>query len=205
MDRVRSGGRLTVRAPSPLARLVASVTARATGGEPLRIFMALGRHPRLFRAWLRFAVALMFRGYLPRADRELVTLRTAWRCGSWYEWVHHVDLARRAGFDPGDIDRILDGPDAAGWHPRQRLLLQAVDELHDSRVVTERTWAGLTAALTDRQRIELCLLVGHYEMLAMALNSLAVAPEPVALERLTGTAAEAADRLRDQLAATRDA
>ena len=211
----RSGGGVRVTAPTvrmppatpgalrPLARLTAAVTARATGGEPLRIFTTLGRHPRLFRAWLRLGAALMFRGELPRADRELLTLRVAWRCGSWYEWVQHVELARQAGLTTGDIARVLDGPSAAGWSPRQRLLLQAADELHDHRVVTDVSWQALSDELSERQLIELCLLVGHYEMLAMTLNSLGVEPEPAALARLSGDPAEAAARLRDGLAAVR--
>jgi alkylhydroperoxidase family enzyme len=189
----------------PLARLTAAVTARATHGEPMRIFTTLGRHPRLFRSWLRFAATLMLRGDLPRADRELVTLRTAWRCGSWYEWVQHAALARRAGLATRDIARAVDGPDAAGWRPRQRLLLRAADELHDHRTITDRTWQALSDELTDRQLIELCLLVGHYEMLAMTLNSLGVEPEAAALAQLTGPAAQAATRLRDGLTATRRA
>jgi hypothetical protein len=39
---------------------------------------------------------------------------------------------------------------------------------------------------SERQLIELCRLVGHYEMLAMTLNSLGVEPEPSALARLSG-------------------
>jgi alkylhydroperoxidase family enzyme len=189
----------------PLARFTAAVTARATHGEPLRIFTTLGRHRRLFRSWLRFGATLMLRGDLPRTDRELVTLRAAWRCGSWYEWVQHAALARRAGLGPRDVARVVDGPTAAGWRPRQRLLLQAADELHDHRVITDRTWEALSEQLTDRQLIELCLLVGHYEMLAMTLNSLGVEPEPAALAQLTGVSAQAANRLRDGLVATRRA
>jgi hypothetical protein len=63
----------------------------------------------------------------------------------------------------------------------------------------------LSDELTDRQLIELCLLVGHYEMLAMTLNSLGVEPEAAALAQLTGPAAQAATRLRDGLTATRRA
>jgi alkylhydroperoxidase family enzyme len=189
---------------APLARLTAAVTARATGGEPLRIFTTLGRHPRLFRAWLRLGATLMFRGELCRADRELLTLRVAWRCGSWYEWVQHAELARKAGLTSDEIGRVVDGP-AAGWGPRPLLLLRAADELHDHRVVTDRTWQALSDELSERQLIELCLLVGHYEMLAMTLNSLGVEPEPSALARLSGTPAEAAAVLRDGLAATRRA
>jgi alkylhydroperoxidase family enzyme len=215
MDRSGGGVRVTAppvrvppatgRALRPLARLTAAVTARATGGEPLRIFTTLGRHPRLFRAWLRLGAALMFRGELSRADRELLTLRVAWRCGSWYEWAQHVELAGRAGLTAGEIARVVDGPLAAGWGPRQRLLLRAADELHDHRVVTDGTWRALSDELSERQLIELCLLAGHYEMLAMTLNSLGVEPEPSALARLSGTPAEAAAHLRDGLAAARRA
>ena len=120
------------RALGPLARLTAAGAARVTGGEPLRIFTTLGRHRRLFRAWLRFGATLMLRGDLTPADRELLTLRTAWRCGGWYEWVQHAALAPRAGLCARDVERIAEGPAAAGWSPRQRLLLEAVDELHDT-------------------------------------------------------------------------
>jgi alkylhydroperoxidase family enzyme len=156
------------------ARLVAAVTARATGGEPLRVITTLARHPRLFRRWLPFAAALLLRGDLPNADRELVTLRTAQQCGSRYEWVHHVRLARRAGLPRAAVERLAEGPRAAGWTPRQRLLLLATDEMLDDRVIGDSTWAALAAELTERQLIELCLLVGHYAMLAVTLNSLGV-------------------------------
>jgi alkylhydroperoxidase family enzyme len=189
----------------PLARLTAALTARATGGEPLRIFTTLGRHPRLFRAWLRLGAMLMFRGELSRADRELLTLRVAWRCGSWYEWVQHVGLARQAWLTVDEIGRVVDGPFAAGWGLRQHLLLRAADELHDHRVITDHTWQALSDELSERQLIELCLLVGHYEMLAMTLNSLGVEPEPSALARLSGAPAEAAAELRDALVAIRRA
>jgi 4-carboxymuconolactone decarboxylase len=191
------------RALRPLARVTAAATARATGGEPLRVFTTLGRHPRLFRTWLRFSATLMFRGDLPAADRELVTLRTAWRCGAWYEWAQHAPLARRAGLGDDDVARIVDGAAAPDWAPRQRLLLRATDEMHDDRVISDRTWRALATELTDRQLIELCLLVGHYEMLAMALNSLGVEPEPTTLARLGGATAEAAERLRERLLSRR--
>jgi hypothetical protein len=83
------------------------------------------------------------------------------------------------------------------------LLLVATDELHDRRVITDRTWRELAAELSERQLMELCFLVGHYEMLAMTLNSLGVEPEPGTLVRLGGAAATAADQLRARLLAAR--
>lgn len=191
------------RSLRPLARLTAALTARATAGDPPGVFTTLGRHPRLFRPWLRFAATLLLRGDLPRPERELVILRTAWRCGAWYEWAQHGALAPRAGLNPRDLARVVEGPAARDWRPRQRLLVEATDELHDHRVISDRTWRALAAELSERQLIELCLLVGHYEMLAMTLNSLGVQPEPATLARLGGGAAEAADRLRAALLAAR--
>ena len=37
-------------------------------------------------------------------------------------------------------------------------------------------WGALRPLLSDAELIELCMLVGHYEMLAMTLNSLGVEP-----------------------------
>jgi hypothetical protein len=49
----------------------------------------------------------------------------------------------------------------------------------------------------------LCLLVGHYEMLAMTLNSLGVEPEPTSLTKLGARGQEGAEQLRVGLAAAR--
>jgi alkylhydroperoxidase family enzyme len=162
----------------------------------------LARHRRLFRRWLPLATGLL-RGDLAAPDRELVILRTAWRCAAWYEWCQHVPLAERAGVRPDEIARVTAGAAAAGWTARQRLLLAATDELHDRRVVSDGTWAALARELTAHQIIELCFLVGHYEMVAMALNTLGVEPEPTTRARLTGAAAAAAGDLRGRLAAAR--
>jgi 4-carboxymuconolactone decarboxylase len=200
----------TVRVPpAPLSalarrhRVVARVAGLATGGEPPRVLTTLARHPRLFRRWLPFGRTLLLRPALPRPDVELVLLRTAWSCGSWYEWAQHVQLAVRAGLPAEVVQRVPHGPGGPGWTPRQSLLLRATDELHADRVVTDDTWGPLSDVLDERQLIELCLLVGHYEMLAMALNTLGVRPEPAVLGRLTAAQAGSVQQLRAGLVAAR--
>jgi AhpD family alkylhydroperoxidase len=116
-------------------------------------------------------------GRLPRADTELVILRVAHNCACDYEWGHHERLGRRAGLSPDEIQRVRAGAGAEGWSPRQGLLLRAADELHSDRAMSDELWAGLRPLLSDEELIELCLLIGHYEMLAMTLNTLRVAPE----------------------------
>lgn len=159
--------------------LVTRVLGVATGGRPPNLFTTLGRHRRLFRRWLRFAAALMPGGRLPRVDSELVILRVAHNCGSEYEWRHHERLGRLAGLSADEISRVRAGPDAPGWSPRQVLLLRAADALHADRDIADDLWSSLSAELSEPDLIELCLLIGHYEMLAMTLNALRVEPDAV--------------------------
>ena len=103
-----------VRQLRPLAWLVAVTTARLTGTGPPAIFTTLGRHPRLFRAWLFYSAHLMPFGTLPRIDSELVILRVAWQCGAAYEWWQHVPLGLRAGLRPEEVAAAASGPPAVG-------------------------------------------------------------------------------------------
>jgi len=145
---------------------------------PPALFTTLGRHRRLFRPWLRFASRLMPGGKLPRRDAELVILRVASLAPSEYEWGHHERIAQRFGLDRAAIERVRDGADAEGWSPRQVAILRAVDELHATRTLADGTWDALRAAgLNETELIELPMLVGHYEMLAMTLNALRVRPD----------------------------
>jgi alkylhydroperoxidase family enzyme len=156
---------------------IANGAGLAARGKPPHIFTTLGRHRRLFRAWIRFAGALMPRGKLPRDETELVILRVAHNSGSEYEWSHHERLGKRAGLSEDEISRVREGAEAPGWSPRQALLLRAADEMHHERHIGKELWGQLAAELDDVRLIELCMLIGHYEMLAMTLNTLEVEPE----------------------------
>ncbi|HEX6228617.1 MAG TPA: carboxymuconolactone decarboxylase family protein [Solirubrobacterales bacterium] len=156
---------------------IARLAGLATRGRPPRIFLTLGRHRRLFRRWLWFAAALMPGGRLPRPDTELVILRVAHNSGCEYEWSHHERLGRRAGLSDAEIARVRQGGDAHGWSERQATLFHAADELHREGKIGDDLWERLSSHLDQVELIELCMLVGHYEMLAMTLNSLGVEPD----------------------------
>ena len=161
---------------------IARVLGAAAGGAPPNIFTTLARHRGLFRRWLRFAGTLMPGGILPRDDSELLILRVAHNCGSDYEWSHHERLGADAGLTTEEIERVRSGPDAPGWSERRAVLLRAADELHERRTISDPVWASLRElGLSDAELIEVCMLVGHYEMLAMTLNALAVQPDAAPL------------------------
>jgi AhpD family alkylhydroperoxidase len=163
----------------PLNALLVRIAGRVAGTTaPPNLFTTMGRNRRMFRLWLLFAGTLMPRGGLPRRDTELVILRVAHLTGAEYEAVHHRRMALAAGLSAAQVDAI-GGDDAAAapFSPRQQLLLRAVDVLAADDAIGEPTFAELRGELTDRDLVELCMLAGHYRMLAGLINSLRIEPD----------------------------
>ncbi len=189
--RIAPGSR---RQLGPIVWLFAQAAGLVAGTGPPNLFLTVGRHRRLFRGWLHFAGRLMPGGTLPRHDTELIILRVAHLRSCAYEFDQHVRLGRRAGIHEADVQRVIEGPAATGWTPRQRSLLGAVDMLHGRQSLDDTTWTQLRSHLDDAGCIEFCFLVGHYEMLATVLVTLMVHPDRP--RRYLPAVPEAGSRLR---------
>ncbi len=135
------------------------------------IFPTFARNPELFRVWLPLGGYLLAAGKLSGRDRELLILRTAVNCESSYEWGQHVRISLDGGIEREAIDRVLEGPDADGWTAHEAALLRAADELHEDSRVGDATWGTLAETYDEAQLIEAAMVVGHYHMVAFALNS----------------------------------
>ncbi|HEY8545333.1 MAG TPA: carboxymuconolactone decarboxylase family protein [Acidimicrobiales bacterium] len=143
-------------------------------GPVPNLFATLAHHPRLLKRWSAFGGTLLFRSELSNRERELLILRTAWRCKAHYEWSHHVPLALRVGVTKAEIARVVEGPDAPGWDPVDAALVRAADELHADAVISDATWAVLAGRYTPAQLVEIPMVVGQYHLVAFTLNSLGV-------------------------------
>jgi len=143
------------------------------GDSSANVFATLVANPKLFEAWLPFCLYLLRCPDFSARQREMVILRTAWRCGAHYEWAHHVGFAVQSGLSEDEI-RALSGEFGVDWSTEERALLDAVDELHAHHTLTDATWKRLAAFLDTKQLITLPMLVGQYTMLAGTLNALGV-------------------------------
>jgi AhpD family alkylhydroperoxidase len=153
------------------------LAGRVSRTEPHHLFLTLGRHRKLFRRWLWFAGALMPGGILPRRESELAILRVAHLRSSRYELEHHERLGRRAGLSADELARVAEGSAASGWQPRDKALLAAVEMLDRDGDLDDATWSELRRHLDEREAIELCMLAGHYEMLATTIAALRIQPD----------------------------
>src|SRR5262245_1513902 len=150
----------------------------AESGRVFNVFKTLARHPKLLKRWLVFANHVLFKSSLSPRHREILILRIGWLCRSEYEFAQHVVIGRRAGLTDADIQRIVDGPGAAGWDPLEGALVRAADELRADAFVSDATWAALRARYTDEQLMDAVFTVGQYSLVSMGLNSLGVQLDP---------------------------
>jgi 4-carboxymuconolactone decarboxylase len=136
------------------------------------IYLYLIRNPRLFHRWSQYGATLLSGSLSPR-ERELAILRVQHRSNDQYDWHHHVLVARSTGMSEVEIARLQsDGTD--GWSPEDGAIVRSVDELIDGHVITDATWAELSATHTVEQLVEVPLLVGQYLSLSFAMRSLGV-------------------------------
>lgn len=143
----------------------------APAGDPLPTLTLIAHQQHLLVPFLTWAGALAGRGDLPRADAELVALRTAFSCRSLFEWREHRNWGAATGLDDEQLAAIAEGADAPVWTDRQRALLAAADELHEQATITPPTWDALAAHLTPGELVEVVLVVGQYRMLSSLVNA----------------------------------
>lgn len=139
----------------------------------LNIFRVIGRHPKMLESFSRLGGFLLSGKGFPPRERELVILRTGWRCGSVYEWGQHVVMSRREGITDAELARLRT-PGLDGWADADRPLIAFADELCQTNTVTDATWDALAARFAEEQLIELTMLVGYYRLVATTLNTLQV-------------------------------
>jgi alkylhydroperoxidase family enzyme len=102
-----------------------------------------------------------------------------------------VRIAKRSGVSGDEIERVRSRTDVddAGWSPFDATLMRAADELHADACLSDATWAALVERYDERQLIEVPMVVGHYHMVAFALNSLGVQVEDQVAADLAGETA----------------
>ncbi|HWB66727.1 MAG TPA: carboxymuconolactone decarboxylase family protein [Mycobacteriales bacterium] len=150
----------------------------ADAGKPgrLNIFDTLRRNPGLYKGFLSLGGYLLGDGCLPAREREIVILRTGWRCGCEYEFGQHTRIGAAAGLSPEEIGRLA-SESHGGWADDDATLLAAVDEMCGDTSISGPTWQRLTTRWNEPALLELLVLIGFYRLVSGLLNGVGVALE----------------------------
>lgn len=155
------------------------------GVEPIALFRTFVRNLPTAEAMGGWgAHELSRRLSLPMRWREIVIDRTCARCGCEYEWgVHIAFFAERVGLTPAQVTSLThgDADDACWTEPEERLLVRAVDELHDRSDIGDDLWGELAGVLDEAQLLDLLLLCGWYHAISFTARAARVDLEPGAL------------------------
>jgi alkylhydroperoxidase family enzyme len=114
-------------------------------------------------------------------DREIIIDRTCARCRCEYEWgVHIAFFAERVGLTSEQITSITNGraSDRCWNNPRDRLLIEAADALHEHADITDELWSRLQEHFTDDQLLDVFMLAGWYHAISYTANAARVDGEP---------------------------
>lgn len=157
-----------------VSELFSKAGLRTADGSPLNIFGTLAHHPSLLRRWLVFATHVLAKNSLPQRDRELLILRTGWRCQSQYEFSQHAAIALRSDVTADEVQRTKVAIADGAWSDHDAALLAAADELHSDACIGDVTWKQLASRLSDQQMLDVIFTVGNYHVVSFALNSCGV-------------------------------
>ena len=73
-----------------------------------------------------------------------------------------------------EIRSIKTGPQTLGLSTKDKVLMQAVDELHEDSYISNETWMNLSDYFNTKQLMDIVFTVGQYNLVSMALNSFGV-------------------------------
>jgi alkylhydroperoxidase family enzyme len=154
--------------------------------RPQHLYRLLAHNPAIMLAWS--ALAQTLRGLDAEGAPADTTMALAGRCrelailevcrvtGCAYEWELHARSGARTGIGAAELDALRQG-DRSPFSEAERALLAhagALASLH----ATEATAGALRVHYSDREILELTVIVGFYSGVARVVSGLAVDPEP---------------------------
>jgi alkylhydroperoxidase family enzyme len=145
------------------------------GQPPIALFRLFARNLPMAQAmhsWGRYELGRTLT--LTMRQREIVINRTTARCACEYEWSVHIQtFADRVALTPDQRNSLLTGtPADPCWSDsRERLLIAAVDALHDTSDISDDLWQQLAASFNDQQLLDLLLLCGWYHAISFVARA----------------------------------
>jgi len=154
------------------------------GVPPLLLFRTFVKNAPMttaLRAWGGYELSEELS--LTLRDREIVIDRVCARCDCEYEWGVHVAFFAEAAALSHDHVRSLahgDATDECWTDERDRVLIEAVDQLHHAAQVDDELYRRLATVFEEPELLDLFLLSGWYHAISFCANASGVELEEFA-------------------------
>jgi alkylhydroperoxidase family enzyme len=161
-----------------LAESIAKIKG-ARGGRLINIYRLMLHSPALANAWFDLNQAVRYGTEIDGKSRELAVIRVAILNDVEYvQRAHGPTYALKEGLTPEQVSAIANWEPSKLFSAQQRALLAYTDAITRDIEVADDIFAEVRKHFSERQTVELTMLIGAYNMLTRFLKALQVDPEP---------------------------
>ena len=161
-----------------LSELIAKIKG-ARGGRLINIYRLMLHSPALASAWFDLNQAVRYGTEIDGQCRELAVIRVAILNNVEYVIrAHGPAYALKEGLTPEQVAALSDWQPSDLFDDKQRALLAYSDAVTRDLDVPDAVFADVRKQFSERQVVELTMLIGAYNMLTRFLKALKVDPEP---------------------------
>ena len=151
----------------------------ARGGRLINIYRLMLHSPALANAWFELNQAVRYGTEIDGRSRELAVIRVAILNDVEYvQQAHGPAYALKEGLTPEQVSAIANWQPSKLFNDAQRALLDYTDAMTRDLDVRDQVFEELRKHFSERQVVELTMLIGAYNMLTRFLKALRVDPEP---------------------------
>jgi alkylhydroperoxidase family enzyme len=160
-----------------LSEVIAKIKG-ARGGRLINIYRLMLHSPALANAWFDLNQAVRYGTEIDGQSRELAVIRVA--ILNEVEYVvraHGPAYALKEGLTPEQVTAVANWQPSKLFSEKQRALLAYTDAMTRDISVCDTVFAEIRKHFSERQVVELTMLIGAYNMLTRFLKALEVDPE----------------------------
>jgi 4-carboxymuconolactone decarboxylase len=151
----------------------------ARGGRLINIYRLMMHSPSLASAWFALNQAVRSGTEIDGQSREIAIIRVAVLNDVEYVLrAHGPAYALKEGLTPSQVEALADWRPSDLFSGKQRALLAYTDAMTREIEVPDLVFDQVRTHFTERQTVELTLLISAYNMLTRFLKALKVDPEP---------------------------
>lgn len=158
-DKIRSGPRASVSG--------SAANSGNSVGSPFNVWL---RSPESADPIQQLGSYIRFKSSLGPRLNEFAILITAREWTSQYEWYAHHRLALQAGLNPQVAQAVAEGKRPTGMQADEEIVYDFSRELHQTRRVSDATYARALQQFGERGVMDLIAVNGYYTLVSMTLN-----------------------------------